>query len=507
VPSLLQSLYLYPYGCTEQLTSTAFPLVYYNDPALLGGAPHLRGGSDPGVHDRVQDAIDTILDRQDESGEFGLWRVGDGEASTWLGVYALDFLTHAKQAGFNVPDSALQRAALWLRRAADADLPETGFRAYAQGATITRAYAAYVLARLGRADLGDLRRLQDTLTHRVAGDTHVWFAGLDTALEPLALGQMAGAFALMGDHARAKTAFQMAIDNLALSDWPGWWFDWSYGTRLRDEAGLLSVAAETGQEEFVKPLLDRFGSLSYDRGALNTQEQASLLSAAHALSSGIGKISLAVNGQTKTLGTPPSFAPPAAEIEAGYTVTNTSGRALWRTLAVTGSPLRAPAALSAGYSIDKDFYTLGGEKLDPAHMRQNDRAIVELHGFVTGDDNSHRTVVVDMLPAGWEIEAPVTDEKQYAFLGPLSQTRVREARDDRFVAALDFGSDLLGWRHRFVEEDDSKVHLQDSEFRVAYVARAITPGHFTLPEAVVQDMYRPAFMARTAASVVDVERK
>jgi hypothetical protein len=36
VSSLLQSLYRYPYGCTEQITSIAFPLLYYNDPGLLG---------------------------------------------------------------------------------------------------------------------------------------------------------------------------------------------------------------------------------------------------------------------------------------------------------------------------------------------------------------------------------------------------------------------------------------------------------------------------------------
>ncbi len=29
VPSLLQSLYRYPYGCTEQITSIAFPLLYF----------------------------------------------------------------------------------------------------------------------------------------------------------------------------------------------------------------------------------------------------------------------------------------------------------------------------------------------------------------------------------------------------------------------------------------------------------------------------------------------
>ena len=150
-------------------------------------------------------------------------------------------------------------------------------------------------------------------------------------------------------------------------------------------------------------------------------------------------------------------------------------------------------------------------------MRQNDRVVVELHGTVTGDMTeggaNHRTVIVDMLPAGWEIEAPVVNDTQYGFLGPLSATRVREARDDRFVAAMDFGEDLTTWRVAAVEDDtddkdndDKKPRLEDDEFRVAYVARAITPGHFTLPEAVVQDMYRPGFMARTRAGMTDVVR-
>jgi alpha-2-macroglobulin len=502
VPSLLQSLYRYPYGCTEQLTSTAFPLVYYNDPALLGTLPR-----DQGVHDRVQEAIDTILDRQDDSGEFGLWRVGDGEASTWLGVYALDFLTHAKEAGFNVPESALERSATWLRRAAEGNLEHSAYQYYEQGSTVTRAYADYVLARLGRADLGDLRRLHDTVQLRVGGNGRIWLASGNEELEPLALGQMAGAFSLMGDHPRAHDAFHMAIDNLTLHDWPRWWFDWSYASPLRDVAGLIAVAAETGQDDALAPLLNRFGQVRRDPASLNTQEQAALLAAAHALNKGAGPLTFLVNGSKTTTGSTPSFSPSPASIADGYSVSNESGRELWRTLSVTGSPREASPALSAGYSIDKNYYTLTGDKLDPAHLRQNDRIIVELHGFMTGDDASHRTVIVDLLPAGWEIEAPIGTTTEYGFLGPISDTRVREARDDRFVAAMDFGSDLRQWRYRFEEVNDDKAHLRDNEFRVAYVARAITPGHFTLPEAVVQDMYRPAFMARTGAAVTEVAKR
>ncbi|MGI4794141.1 MAG: alpha-2-macroglobulin family protein, partial [Janthinobacterium lividum] len=66
VPGLLQSLYTYPFGCTEQLSSSALPLLYFNDARLLG-----RPASDHGVHDRVQAAISTIIDRQDLAGRFG----------------------------------------------------------------------------------------------------------------------------------------------------------------------------------------------------------------------------------------------------------------------------------------------------------------------------------------------------------------------------------------------------------------------------------------------------
>ena len=92
------------------------------------------------------------------------------------------------------------------------------------------------------------------------------------------------------------------------------------------------------------------------------------------------------------------------------------------------------------------------------------------------------------------------DADTYGFLAPLSQLRTREARDDRFVAAFDLGKALNTW---FSEQDDSKPHLEENEFHAAYLVRVVTPGHFALPEAVVEDMYRPDEMARTAAGETD----
>ena len=48
-------------------------------------------------------------------------------------------------------------------------------------------------------------------------------------------------------------------------------------------------------------------------------------------------------------------------------------------------------------------------------------------------------------------------------------------------------------------DDSKKLRLTEREFRVAYVVRAVTPGRFVRPETVVEDMYRPQVMARTAA--------
>jgi alpha-2-macroglobulin len=503
VPALLQSLWRYPYGCTEQLSSSAFPLLYVNDKSLLGNLP-----GDTGVKERVQQAIDTILDRQDAAGAFGLWRAGDGEASAWLNVYAVDFLEHAKDAGFAVPEGALQRAHSWLMLALrQIDSANEGYYAHAPDAT--RAYAWYVLARSRRADIGELRRLHDNVGLEMSGDRIVpasvnWRqnGGRDTLASALSLGHLAGALSLMGDRARAQHAMALAIANLDIADPPLWWRYYAYYSGWRDLAGLIAVAAEIGDRQIAATLIERLKNLGPDPERLNTQDKAWLLAAAHALSRNESARALAINGEAPPeLALPAALAPAAAEIERGWRVANRGQVELWRTVVVRGVPKEAPSAIAEGLSLDKEFLTLTGQPLDPAHLRQNDRLIVSLSGEAE-NDQGHRAILVDMLPAGWEIEAPVTAPEQYAFLGPLSRPRAIEARDDRFVAAFDLGEIAEdGGRRRFhvQESNDEKNELESRAFHVAYVVRVVTPGSFVLPEAVVEDMYRPEVMARTAA--------
>ena len=505
VASLLQSLYRYPYGCTEQLSSSAFPLVYFNDPALLGSVPQ-----DAGVKARVQTAIDTILDRADAAGEFGLWRAGDGEASPWPNVYALDFLVHARDAGFAVPDAALQRSYNWIRQTIR-QVDQENHGAYTASPDATRAYAAYVLARAGRADLGELRRAHDAMSWSTGPDRQIAPASVywsrrqndDGLAQPLSLGQLAGALSLMGDRARARNALALAIANLEIRDrYPRWWFDYTYYSGLRDLSGLIAISAEIGDSKTAQTLIERLKALAPSAERLNTQEKAWLLAAAHAFNADASGRALAVDGSdVASLKLPAAFAPSPAEIASGYEVKNTGSRDIWRTTVIRGAPKLAPSAMEAGFSLKREYLSLDGDPIDPAQLTQNDRLIVSLSGNVAGSE-SHRAVLVDLLPAGWEIEAVITKPETYGFLAPLSQPKIAEARDDRFVAALDLGDGLNRANRRrfaFREQDDNAKQLPTAAFHVAYLVRVVTPGSFTLPEAVIEDMYRPGVMARTDA--------
>ena len=68
VPSLLLELDRYPYGCAEQTSSRAFPLLYLNEVAEMIGM-----GADVTLDQKINDAIADLLSKQNSSGSFGLW--------------------------------------------------------------------------------------------------------------------------------------------------------------------------------------------------------------------------------------------------------------------------------------------------------------------------------------------------------------------------------------------------------------------------------------------------
>ncbi|MGI4800481.1 MAG: hypothetical protein ACRYG8_41920, partial [Janthinobacterium lividum] len=501
------------YGCTEQLASSAWPLIYFSDPKLLGNLPR-----DEKTRVRVQTAVDSIIDREDAGGRFGLWRANDGLASSWLNAYTLDFLLHARDGGFDVPDEALQRSRRWIGQNMRESAGNDSSTLYAEGEANSRAYGEYVLASMGHGDIAKLRRDRDALAGQTGSPYTYWSlaAARDAVASPLALAELAGSLSLMGDKAGARDTFTHAIANLALQAqyWPAWWFTYDYGSLTRDLAKMSAVAADSGDDVLAHTIIQKISSQNLKSEWLNTQEKAALLSAAHALSRDDASRRLKVNGTDAALSLPAEFAPDPARVSAGFETVNTGTKTLWRTLTIHGTPKDALPPLSHGYTLHREYLGLDGKPVDPGKTKQNDRLIVALHGEMT-DAADRRTVLVEMLPAGWEIESVIrTAEKDspYAFLAPLSDSRVEEARDDRFVAAFDLSKDGSSFGSAATDASptgdsdtaDATPTLPSDHFHVAYLVRVVTPGHFVLPEAEIEDMYRPDVMARTNAGAIGV---
>jgi uncharacterized protein YfaS (alpha-2-macroglobulin family) len=473
----------YPYGCTEQLVSTAYPLLYAGE---LTKDPKLAR-----VQGALANAVNRLLDRQTLDGAFGLWRVGDGDADPWLGAYATDFLIDAKaRGGIAVPDAAIDRALNAMRQISRPDgwssaayrlsYPEwwAGSKEASKKATErmrsrASAYALYVLAKAGRGDLARLRWWHDVQ--------------MKSEASPLAKAQVGAGLALMGDKARAHDAFVQAaagagykrpplqIGPVVYVDSDDW-----YQSPLRDLAGVIALAYEANEAGVARSLQGRLEGAVSDPDSLNTQEQAQLLKAAHLMLRSAGQIRIGASGAQELPGTGGTPRWAVGRLANAKFVNGGSG-ALWRTVTVRGTPVASPGEESHGVSVAKSFYSFSGGGADPAAMRQGERMIVRISG-VNSQARALPLVIDDPLPAGWEIEMTLSpDDAQngpFNFLGELSAAKAQESRDDRYIAS---------------------VEVQGNKgFSVAYVARAVTPGDFYLPGALARDMYHPAVLARTA---------
>lgn len=145
----LHDLLAYPYGCTEQTVSRAFPLLYF-DSLVRELSPELF--KNKSVSFMVQNALETLISRQTVSGGFSFWD-GGRAAEPWVSIYATHFLLEAQRVGYGVDSFFLKQALKYSAQIAkEKNESEEGLR--------TRAYALYVLALARQGDLGSMDYLR-----------------------------------------------------------------------------------------------------------------------------------------------------------------------------------------------------------------------------------------------------------------------------------------------------------------------------------------------------------
>ncbi|HWK65935.1 MAG TPA: MG2 domain-containing protein [Rhizobiaceae bacterium] len=459
VASLLMKLDRYPYGCAEQTTSRALPLLYVNELS-----PGFGMASDPELQGRIQEAIYRVLNYQSSTGSFGLWAPGSGDL--WLDAYVTDFLTRAREKGFNVPSQALQQALGNLQNslAYDLDLQSRGNEI---------AYALYVLARNKKASIGDLRYYADTQVEAFSS--------------PLAIAHLAASLALYGDAERSERTFRTALELAKGAENDNTRTD--YGSKLRDGAAMLALAAESSPMPSSVPEMVTY--VSAERSAqrwTSTQDEAWMLLAARALREGNAALRLTVDGAPHT--GPYSTQVTGDELVARpITIGNPGKNALEAAVTTMAIPSQTLPAGGDGFTIERTYYRLDGSEANATETTQNERYVAVLR-ITQLNDWGARVLVNDLLPAGFEIDNPgLVSSAELSNFAWLPQTKAAhlEFRDDRFTAAFD------------------RAQGDASEVTVAYVVRAVTPGVYAHPAATVEDMYRPEFSARTASGMMEVK--
>jgi uncharacterized protein YfaS (alpha-2-macroglobulin family) len=460
IATLLTELDRYPFGCSEQVTSGAVAMLYINELAAQA-----KLALDGDIDQRIKDAIQRLLARQDSNGSFGLWTVGGNDP--WLDAYVTDFLTRARERHFEVPQQAFTQALDRLRNYV-ASSPNAG-----KNGGRDLAYALYVLARNGVAPVGDLRYVADTKLNDIE--------------TPIAKAQLAAALAMLGDKTRADRVYLAALD--AISPQPKLDFGRAdYGSVLRDSAALVTLASEgRATQRTIDDAVARVDAARALTARTSTQEDAWLVLAARALVKQVNAISLSVNGDARQGAFYRSLR--ADELAQPLAVSNRGAGAVQAVVSVSGSPTTPEPAAERGFKIERNYFTLDGEPADVSKAKQNQRFVVVLKMTEPAPEFG-RIIVADYLPAGFEIDNPRLvssgDTGTLAWIADSVEPVNSEFRDDRFTAAFD------------------REHNSTPAFAVAYVVRAVSPGHYVLPQAVVEDMYRPERFGRTGTGTIDI---
>jgi hypothetical protein len=155
-----------------------------------------------------------------------------------------------------------------------------------------------------------------------------------------------------------------------------------------------------------------------------------------------------------------------------------------------GYPDSTPAPDSDPVEVQRNWYRMNGKLVQPSDIKAGDLLLT--HVMVSSSIDINDALVVDLLPAGFELENTnlQTNEsleglqlegmdKPVLELMGSSVLRTQEFRDDRYVAALPL--DAKARHHLF------------------YMVRVVSPGKFVVPPTYVEDMYRPELNGMGAA--------
>lgn len=413
----LKYLVQYPYGCTEQTVSAAFPQLYYGD---FADAMGVKNNSKQNANSNVIEAIRKIKMRQLYNGAVMLWD-GEGTEHWWTTVYAAHFLIEAKKAGFDVDNTLIETMLAYIAKRLKTKETVEYYYNRNQNKKIAPkevAYGLYVLSLAGKPDVSAMNYYK--------ANQHL------LALDGKYL--LSAAYAVSGDRRSfTQTLPQAFRGEESLQQTGG-----SFYSALRDEAIALNMLIDVDPGNAQIPVMrkhvaDRLKSDPW----LNTQEASfsflalGKLARAEAKSNVTAEIK--VNGKTVAnvdgnwKGSHDIFKSNSVEV-----VTKGNGRVYYTWIAEGISTTGAYKEEDNYISARRRFFDRFGKPITGTTFKQNDLVIVELTLESAYNSPIENIVLTDILPAGLEIENPRTKEiPGMDWIKDESAPVALDVRDDR----------------------------------------------------------------------------
>lgn len=474
----LKELLGYPYGCLEQTVSQAFPLLYFADMADALEPELFRNRSAQAM---VQSAIRRVQTMQTQDGGFAMWP-GGREPWPWATAQAAHFLTEAKAAGFQVGEAMYAKAldALGTMLKEHEDTSAAGLK--------TLAYAAFVLAKAGKADRGSMDYLQEE---------H------GKVLRPEAAALLGGAFALAGN--------AQALERLLENTWKVEDVARSTGGALDSSIGNLALRVLVLQEalpgdrrvaDLVKHLVrlmdaSRFRSTqenSFAFLALGSFFRAQQAKGPFSGVVSLGEERLGTFNETTPLSLTGARAvtgelPLTIALDPAPAGSAPQEGAVFYTVFTRGLPeLASHKPVAAGLELQREFLTRDGKPVNMQGLKQGDLVVMRTRLRSTVGPVAN-VAVSTLLPAGLEVENPrLSTSERLPWVEQVAEVGYQDIRDDRIITFLNLPG--KNWVNLYA------------------LLRAVTPGTFITPPVQAEAMYDPSLLAagELSTTVIGVDQ-
>jgi alpha-2-macroglobulin len=504
-------LYLvaYPFECSEQLSSRVLAVAALRDVLTAFKAKEMPKPEE--MNAAVARDIKRLQGMQNDDGGFAFWRRGD-ESWPYVSIHAANALARAKEKGYDVPQSMLDRSKSYLR-GVESHIPK--FYGRTARATLV-AYALNVRSRMGDRDAARARRL-------IAEE------GLDK-LSLEAVGWLLPVVSGDANSAAEVAAIRRLLNNRAEETAGTAHFTTSYGdddylllhsSRRVDGVVLEALITDQPESDLI-PKIAR-GLLAHrTKGRWeNTQENCFVLLALdryfqtyeRATPDFVARAWLgdAYAGEQQFRGrstdrqqfdVPMRYLADHGAGEQNLTLQKEGAGRLYYRIGMQ----YAPASLKLtpadyGFAVERVYEAVDDPKdvrrdADGAwHIKAGAKVRVRL--TMVAPTRRYHVALVDPLPAGLEAMNPAL-----AVTGSLPE--------DQKAQPANFGWWWLRpwFEHQNLRDDRAEAFtslLWEGVYEYSYVARATTPGSFVVPPPKAEEMYHPETFGRGASDRVVVE--